>query len=79
MRLRQFFQFPNFAVSEQRGRVEDGTDLKDLGGDTGAGARGQFGQLAKRFGRSRRRRSAAAFEAREDCLLRVLLKGNRRI
>ena len=69
-RLRQFFQFLDFAVSEQRGRVDDGTHLKYFGHNFGAGAGGQFGKFAKRFGRSRGRRAAAAFEAREDRLLR---------
>jgi hypothetical protein len=72
--LRKFFQFLNFAVSEQSGRVENGTDLKDVRYYGSSGAGGQFGQFAKGLGRSRRRRSAAAFEAREDRLLRVLLE-----
>ena len=72
--LGQVFQLRNLAVPEQSGRVEDRPDLKHLGDDRGAGAHGQFGQLAKGFGGSCRRRSAAAFEAREDSLLRVLFQ-----
>jgi hypothetical protein len=74
MSLRQFLQLLDFAKSKQGGGVEDGADLKHLGHHLGAGARGQFGKLAKRFRGSRRRRPSAAFEAREDGLLRVLLQ-----
>ncbi len=72
--LSKLFQFLYFAESEQGGRVENGADLKHVGNYGSAGAGGQFGQFAKGLGRSRRRRSAAAFEAREDRLLRVLLQ-----
>jgi len=55
MCLGEFFQFLYFAVSKQSGRVEDGTDLEHLGRNSCAGACGQFGKLAKRFGGGRRR------------------------
>ena len=72
--LRQFGQLLDFAVSEQRRGIEDGTNLKHFGHDLGSGAGGELGELAKRFRRSRRRRSASAFKARKDGLLRVLLE-----
>jgi hypothetical protein len=72
--LGELFQFLHLAVAEQSGRVEDGTGLKHVGDNRGAGAGGQFGKLAKRLGGSRGRRSAAAFEAREDRFFRVLFQ-----
>jgi hypothetical protein len=74
MRFRKFFQLPDFSLAEQSSGVKDGADLKYFGCVAGAGSCGQFGKLTKRFGRSRGRRSPAAFEAGENRLLRLLLE-----
>ena len=55
-RFRQLLQLLDFAVSEQRGRIHHGTHLKHFGGNLRAGAGGQFGKLAKGFGRGARKR-----------------------
>ena len=64
MRLRQFLQFLDFAVSEQRGGVDHGTNLKHLGHNLRAGAGGQFGKLAKGFRRSRGRATRCGVRSR---------------
>jgi hypothetical protein len=74
MSSRQFLQLLDLAISKQRSGVEDGSNLEHLGHYRGAGAGGQFGKLAKRFGGSSRRRPSAAFETCEDGFLRVLFQ-----
>ena len=78
MRRGEFLQFLHFAVSEQRGGIDGGSDLKDFSHNLSAGAGSQLREFAKRFLRGARRRTAAAFKAREDCLFRVPFEGNRR-
>jgi hypothetical protein len=53
-------------VPEQRRRISHGTHLKHFGGNFRAGAGGEFGKLAKRFGRSRRSGAPAFFKACQD-------------
>jgi hypothetical protein len=65
-RLGEFFQFLDLAVSEERGRIRDGTHLKNFGGDFRASARGEFSKLAKGFRRSRGRCAPAFFKACKD-------------
>jgi hypothetical protein len=73
-RVRQLFQFLHLAVSQQRGGVHHGTDLKYFSCDLGASAGGQFGKLVKRFGGSAGRGAAASFKSRQDCFLGSLLE-----
>jgi hypothetical protein len=73
-RVGQLFQFLHLAVSEQRGRVDFGTDLEHFGRDLRPGAGGQFGELSKGFGRSTGCSTSAPFKARQNCFLRGLLE-----
>src|SRR5580692_11165657 len=51
--LCQVFELLHFAVSKQSGCVDYRTNLKYFGHNRGPGARGQFEEFPKRFGRSR--------------------------
>jgi hypothetical protein len=73
-RVRQLFELLYLAVSEQRGRIDFGTDLKHFGGNLRPGAGCQFGEFAKGFGRSTGGSASAPFKARQDCFLGRLLE-----
>jgi hypothetical protein len=62
----QFFEFDDFSVAEQSGRLDVRPRLKRFARNLYARALGKFGQFAERLRCARRRSASPAFKAGQN-------------